>query len=297
VDDQAKDMLRYPKQSADSSDLPGRSSMTLRILLLAASAGLLFVGTAPARTWYVAADGSGDAPTIDAAVDSSSAGDVILVGPGTHDVGSDAGGVFLKVGTSLISEAGPVVTIVQPATGIGQSDVLKVPDACVITGFTIRRAWLATIYAYGNNVEISGNIIEISGGGLGIRVDRVASVHHNVIYGGGDAIVVEFSEGITEINNNIILGRVSKCGGTVLVYCNDVTTASSCVSYGQTNFNLDPIFCGIGNYYLNAASPCAPGNHPNGFDNCGLIGPLPVGCGTVKTEPTTWGAVKALYRD
>lgn len=31
--------------------------MTLRILLLAAFAGLLFVDTAPARTWYVAADG------------------------------------------------------------------------------------------------------------------------------------------------------------------------------------------------------------------------------------------------
>ena len=60
--------------------------MTPRISLLAAFAVLLLVRTAPARTWYVAADGSGDAPTIAAAVDSSANGDVILVGPGTHFV-------------------------------------------------------------------------------------------------------------------------------------------------------------------------------------------------------------------
>jgi hypothetical protein len=268
-----------------------------RLLLLATLLTLSLHSPGVARTWYVTADGSGDAPTIDAAVDSSASGDVILVGPGTYDVGSDAGGAFLKAGTSLVSEAGPVLTIIQPAIGIAQSAVLQVPDGCLIAGFAIRRAGLATIYAYGDDVEINGNIIEISGGGLGIRVDRVASVHHNVIYGGGDAIVVEFSEGITEIHNNIILGRISKCGGTVLVYCNDVTAASSCVSYGQTNFNLDPMFCGADNYYLHSLSPCAPGNHPNNFNNCGLIGPLPVGCGTVRTEQTTWGAVKALYRD
>lgn len=265
-----------------------------KLLLLAVLLILPIFSTAVARTWYVAANGSGDAPTIDAAVDSSSAGDVILVGPGTHDVGSDeTGAVLLKAGTSLVSEFGPNVTTIQPAGGLGQSSVLGASDGCAITGFTIRSGWSATIYAYGDNVEISENIVETPG----IVVYETASIHHNLFIGGGSAITVLFSEGISHINNNIILGRISECGGTVLVYCNDVTVASSCVSYGQTNFNLDPMFCGVDNYHLNAASPCAPGNHPNGFNNCGLIGPLPVGCGTVSTEQTTWGAVKALYRD
>lgn len=271
--------------------------MTPRILLLAAFAGLLLIGIASARTWYVAADGSGDAPTIDAAVDSSSAGDVILVGPGTHLVGSGGlGALYLKPGTTLQSELGPMVTALVPYEGPAQPGMVAAFDACVIKGFHIAGANSSTISVLGENAEIAGNVIEASV--QTVTIDGVASIHHNVIYGGGaGAIGVQFSEGITHINNNIILGRISECGGDVLVYCNDVTVASSCVSYGQTNFNLDPMFCGIDNYYLNAASACAPGNHPNGYDNCGLIGPLPVGCGTVRTEQTTWGAVKALYRN
>jgi len=46
---------------------------------------------------------------------------------------------------------------------------------------------------------------------------------------------------------------------------------------------------------LQADSPCAPGNHPDGMD-CGTIGALGVECGTVKAKAVTWGSVKALYR-
>ena len=62
-------------------------------------------------------------------------------------------------------------------------------------------------------------------------------------------------------------------------------------------FIADPQFCGIpgsDNFYLQSDSPCAPGNHPSG-NACGIIGALPVLCGSVKTESRTWGSVKALY--
>jgi hypothetical protein len=40
-----------------------------------------------------------------------------------------------------------------------------------------------------------------------------------------------------------------------------------------------------------------PGNHPDGYE-CGLIGAWGEGCscGPSETEPTTWGAIKAMYK-
>jgi hypothetical protein len=65
------------------------------------------------------------------------------------------------------------------------------------------------------------------------------------------------------------------------------------------NFSTCPSFCfaPAGDFRLCDESPCAPGNHPDGYD-CGLIGARPVGCscGPSRTEGTTWGAIKAMYR-
>ncbi len=44
------------------------------------------------------------------------------------------------------------------------------------------------------------------------------------------------------------------------------------------NFSADPLFCGGGDYRLDAASPCLPGQHPDGAD-CGVVGALGPGCG------------------
>ena len=258
-----------------------------RVIILVAFISTALAATVFARTWYVTVDGSGDAPTIAAAVDSSVSGDVILVGPGTYTTWI----IDLKPNTSLIAELGPLATVLGPVDE-AQSGILQAQDQCVVRGFSMLRVWQAAINTYGTEIEIDGNIIETPG----VVVFGSAAIHHNLFLGGGDAIRILFSEAVTFVNNNIIVGRIAECGGTVLTYCNDVTVASACVSYGQTNFSLDPIFCSPSDHHLGASSPCAPGNHPNGFNDCGLIGPLPVGCGTVKTEQTTWGAVKALYR-
>lgn len=65
------------------------------------------------------------------------------------------------------------------------------------------------------------------------------------------------------------------------------------------NFSACPSFChaDMGDLRLCDQSPCLPGNHPDGYD-CGLIGAWGEGCscGPTGTEPSTWGAIKSMYR-
>jgi len=90
---------------------------------------------AEARTWVVEADGSGDAPTIQAAIDSSSNGDLILVGPGKYAEHLDTRGRSVR----LTGVAGPEATIV---TGSGSGSVYTADSfetpSTVIQGFTFR---------------------------------------------------------------------------------------------------------------------------------------------------------------
>ncbi len=266
----------------------------MRRLLLVCIAAIFVTDPSVARTWYVTADGSGDAPTIAAAVDSSTQGDLILVGPGNHIVVSEAGGgVTMKAGTSLASQLGPAATSLVAGAGALQPGLIGVRDNCVVTGFTMEGGQLSTISCSGNNVEISTNIVQgrivVTGNGI---------IHHNIVDEPVSAIHVG-SAGPIQIQNNIVLGDITSFSPTclfgVVVTCNLIQGAQGCF-LAHSNFDADPLFCGPTNYYLRDDSPCAPGNHPDGFD-CGLIGPLPVGCGAVSIETTTWGAVKALYKD
>ena len=65
------------------------------------------------------------------------------------------------------------------------------------------------------------------------------------------------------------------------------------------NFSACPSYCISGHLWpgLCDESPCLPGNHPDGYD-CGLIGAQGEGCscGVSQTEPSTWGAIKSMYR-
>jgi len=72
-----------------------------------------------ARTWNIREDGSGDAPTVQAGIDSAAAGDTVLVHPGTyHEAISYLGKTII-----VRSLAGPEVTTLD-ATGFGTWAVL-----------------------------------------------------------------------------------------------------------------------------------------------------------------------------
>ena len=65
------------------------------------------------------------------------------------------------------------------------------------------------------------------------------------------------------------------------------------------NISADPLFCDTlsGDFRLEICSPCLPGNHPDGYDCGAPIGAYCSGCACGEaTEPTTWGAIKAMFR-
>jgi hypothetical protein len=63
------------------------------------------------------------------------------------------------------------------------------------------------------------------------------------------------------------------------------------------NISEDPLFCDPQNYdlTLQACSPCAPFTLPN--PECDQIGAWPVGCGGTPVTETTWGGIKAMFRE
>ena len=131
-------------------------------------------------------------------------------------------------------------------------------------------------------------------------------------WGGACGVVCCDGEGSAVFERTIIAGSASgsaifpDCSPVVLTCCDiygnsggDWTgcLAAQCGTNG--NFSACPSFCNAaeGDFHLCDESPCAPCNHPDGYD-CGLIGAWDVGCscGPTPADPTTWGSIKAMYK-
>jgi hypothetical protein len=107
------------------------------------------------------------------------------------------------------------------------------------------------------------------------------------------------------ILTRVVKGILCLLSSTPTIECNNlydiqIPYAGDCTDQTGINGNIsiDPQFCGApdsGNYLLQADSPCAPGNHPDGY-NCGQIGAKGVGCANTPVSTATWGSLKALFR-
>jgi hypothetical protein len=84
-----------------------------------------------------------------------------------------------------------------------------------------------------------------------------------------------------------ITGQGLMCmGATPVVSCTNIWNNAGgddlCGTDNGGNFSADPMFCGSVErpYNLQEASPCAPGNHPDGLCDGLVIGSLGAGCGS-----------------
>jgi len=158
-----------------------------------------------ACTWYVNPEGTGDAPTIEAAVeDSSVAGDTVLVAAGTYYECD----IRMKAGIVLVSEGGSAESVIIDGQSI---DRLFICDKCdsstTIRGFTITN---------GQSFGVPGG----RGGGMlcgwssGLRIVNCDFIQNGADYGAG--LYCQYSSPVLLNCRFIENGGASEGGG---IYC------------------------------------------------------------------------------
>ncbi|MBN1885307.1 MAG: right-handed parallel beta-helix repeat-containing protein [Candidatus Krumholzibacteriota bacterium] len=303
-----------------------------RIAVTTIVASILIVcapGNAPARSWLVRPDGSGDAPTIQAAIDGAAPGDTILLAPGVYDQPTIN---CRRDSLAIVGVAGAAETMLR--NGMSPPPILEVGEwfrtkrRFSIAGVTFADSpALALCVRFFQDVTIedcifTGNglfalFVETSAGVIirdnlfyagagGICVDGAAEITGNTIaFNGGTGL----DGGASAARCNLIVGNgvgVVSAAPDSTFRCNDVYGNGTDYLVGDDptglrgNISAFPAFCaadpsGTGNFLLQSCSPCAPGNHPAGVA-CGLIGARPVGCGPTAVSRASWGAIKSPPR-
>lgn len=207
-----------------------------------------------ARTWYVTADGLGDAPTIRAAVDSAAFGDTVLVAAGVYPWATQGGPgyamVSLKSGVPLLSESGPEVTILD-AQGLGA--VIRARDvSSAVEGFTITGGvkpngagvFLRNASVTVRNNIIVGNTATFDGGGIFAKEGATLLASDNVIHDNqaarhGGGVQVTFST-FALARNVIHHNTATVDGGGIRTYQSEGTISGCTVAD-----NASPVGSGI----------------------------------------------------
>ena len=150
-------------------------------------------------TWYVTVDGTGDAPTIQAAVDSAAPGDTVVVAAGTYDLVNQGvepyfSLVMIYKEIVLTSESGSESTILD-ADGGGPCVSIQAESAAIsptVQGFTITRG-----------------SVDFAETGAGVRCYQAGNpiIRDNIItenwaFSGGAGIAILYTDGT--ISNNLI---------------------------------------------------------------------------------------------
>ena len=187
----------------------------------------------PATTWVIYPDSTGDAPTIQAGVDSAVAGDTVLVTAGTYpqiqqDDTGDYSAVQMKSGVVLISAEGPEQTIIDVDTTLVTRNItiLHCDAGTVVDGFTVTGGdafFGAGMYVVGGAPRIRGNVFLAAyggtGGGLAITDGAEPVVSDNLFdqnvacCGVGGAILADGAS--PEIRGNTFVGSSGFGGGAI----------------------------------------------------------------------------------
>ena len=141
------------------------------------------------RTWRVNPGGTGDAPTIQAAISAAVSNDTILLAAGTYTGPGNRDVSFLGKGVVVRSESGPAVTVVDcQGLGRGFSFVSGEGRTAVLTGLTITNGTAqrgGAVYITQSHPTIRGNVITMSsadyGGGICVDQGSGAPITDNLV--------------------------------------------------------------------------------------------------------------------
>jgi hypothetical protein len=265
---------------------------------------------ASARIWNISPDGTGDAPTIRAGVDSASNGDILLLDDGVYTgSGNNEVSYYGKAITISSSSGNPFDCVIDCQ---GNSNNYKrgflfysmEGPSSVLEGVTVKSGygyeggaiwcWRASPTIY--NCILSSNVATHAGGafycggGSEPILTNVTFFANASVTGGG---VFSTDDSSPEFRNTIISYTTS--GAAVSVgdaysipefYCCDIygnvdgDWTGSIENQLPLNGNmcLDPLFCMDHNpdepFTIDSCSPCAGINH----SGCGLVGAADVGC-------------------
>ena len=192
--------------------------------------GLCFFGSAGSTVLYVHPDSTLN--SIQVALDSCSAGDTVLVGPGVYY--ENVVWPYV-IGINLLSEYGPDTTIIDGGKdgGVIHMSLMPVDSTTSIRGFTIRYgdAWHGGgIYSVGGRPRITDNIIKDNisqwQSPKNILLDENERASGRLTAGPpprGGGIYTEWSSAV--IVNNVISGNISHEGGGVACFCDAANIA------------------------------------------------------------------------
>jgi len=192
--------------------MPGK----LKTIAAVSGALLLLVASQSyTRVWYVKQDGTGDAPTIKAAIDSAAANDTVLVAPGTY---TQRVIIVVKDSLTVMSEEGAEKTILHTSS----SGIMSTGGTSLtIKGFMFEGCTNGALDAMellrGNDdILIEENIFR-SNQGTAISVTSIFPdminrssmspymvIRNNLIYSNGGGIHIAQWAGVVEIYQNTI---------------------------------------------------------------------------------------------
>ncbi len=297
--------------------------MVARSFIIALLISILLHGAASAQAIYVVkADGSGDAPTIQAAIDLAVSGDAISVWGGYYY--EDNLLVYGKDIHFQCQNGIPVIISSNYRQGTGIT-FRNVGSSTNLLGFEFREFargisiengvgmfWFCIIIDCATGIEVSGAssapsilfiLVDSCGTGISVLDGSGVSVENMTIV--GVVTGVESLGGSTTFTRSIINGCETGAlcsGGSISLSCNNfyLNTAdySGCAAgvddfYGMTRFcyaaegSAEP-------YFLHVDSPCWAENNACGVD-VGVYTSMP-GCTGTAGEETSWGAIKKIYR-
>jgi hypothetical protein len=194
----------------------------MRRSLILFAAVLLAADSPLARTWHILPDGTGDAPTIQAGIDSASNADTVFVHDGTYTGPGNKNVDFQGKRLVVRSASGPEATVIDCAGSGRGFYVHGASGGTRIDGFTIRNGYTT----YGGGIRVSdcsthirncifedNTAINPTGGGGIHAAGSWVSIRHCVFSGnsgsGGGAISLNGDGVSADVDSCLISGNVS----------------------------------------------------------------------------------------